>query len=365
VSNPPAAVSPRFVKSQRDPEQTRAILARWLSDRLDARAEIVELDTPAGAGVSNETFLFRARWHEGGTVREHEYALRLHPSPDYQVFYDPEFRAQFDLLQVLHGATAIRVPRVFWYEDDPAVFGRPFFVMQRVHGQVPVSMPLYTREGFLHDATTEQRRRAWEGAIGQLAAIHATPTELVRFLDRPQWGPTPLEQQLAYWERAAHWGLTGHYPQQLDTMIGWLRDNLPEAPETGLAWGDARLGNIMFDENFDVAAMLDWEQASLAGPTADLAWWLFFDEMYSTGQGLPRLAGMGDRAETLALWGQLAGREPGDLRWHEVFVGYKMANLAIRTTVVLSTARGAAPALTLSIINGAFARLDLEPVVDL
>jgi aminoglycoside phosphotransferase (APT) family kinase protein len=365
VSDAPATESPRFIKEQRNPEQTRANLARWLSERVCARVEITELETPSGAGVSNETFLFRARWHRNGDLLEHEYALRLHPSPDYQVYYDPEFRTQFDLLRTLHDATDVQVPHVHWYEDDPALFGRPFFVMERKRGRAPVSMPLYNRVGFLFDATPAQRRRAWEGAIGQLALIHSVPTSLVSFLDRPQWGATPLEQQVTYWERAAHWGLVDHYPKQLDEMITWLRANLPETSERSLSWGDARLGNIMFDENFDVTAVLDWEQASLVGATADLAWWLFFDEMYSTGQGLPLLVGMGDRAGTIDLWSRLTGREPQDLGWHEVFVGYKMANLAIRTTVVLSSARGAAPAMTLSIVNGALARLDLEPIAGL
>jgi aminoglycoside phosphotransferase (APT) family kinase protein len=365
VPDAPAADSPRFVKAHRDPEQTRARVAQWLSGRVSAPVEITGLETPLGAGVSNETFLFRARWHENGKLRQDDYALRLHPSPDYQVFYDPEFRTQFDLLRTLHENTDIQVPRVFWYEEDPAVFGRPFFVMERIYGRAPVSMPLYNRTGFLFDATPAQRRRAWEGAITQLARIHSVPNELVSFLDRPQWGATALEQQLTYWEKAAHWGLADHYPKQLDQMISWLRTNLPASRDEGLAWGDARLGNIMFDEDFGVSAVLDWEQASLIGATADLAWWLFFDEMYSTQQGLPLLEGMGDRAETLERWSQLTGRTPQNLDWHEVFVGYKMANLAIRTTVVLSTARGAAPAMTLSIVNGALARLDLEPVPDL
>jgi aminoglycoside phosphotransferase (APT) family kinase protein len=137
---------------------------------------------------------------------------------------------------------------------------------------------------------------------------------------------------------------------------------MPAEHDEGLSWGDARLGNMMFDDNFDVAAVLDWEQACLAGPTADLAWWLFFDETYTLKQSLPTLEGMGDRDQTLELWSRQTGREPRNLRWHEVFVGYKMANLAIRTTVVLPSARGAAPALTLSVVNSALAQLDLGPV---
>jgi aminoglycoside phosphotransferase (APT) family kinase protein len=354
--------SPRFVKARRDPEETRVAIERWLRGRLSTPVHVSGLDIPTGAGVSNETFLFRARREVDGRPAENEYVLRLHPSPDYQVFFDPEFRMQFDLLDRLREVSDVRVPEVHWFEDDPATFGRPFFVMERKHGRVPVSIPLYNREGFLVEATPAQRRRAWHGAIAQMAAIHAVPGSEVEFLDRPQWGATPLEQQLTYWKKAAEWGLGDHYLVQLDEMISWLRDNQPESIERGLSWGDARLGNVMFDDNFDVAAVLDWEQASLIGPTADLAWWLFFDEMFSTGQGVPGLPGMGDRDETLALWSSLSGRTPHDLHWHEVFVGYKMANLAIRTTVVLASARGAAPVTTLNIVNGALGRLDLQPV---
>jgi aminoglycoside phosphotransferase (APT) family kinase protein len=358
----PRAASPQFVKQQRDPEATRATLEKWFSERLGAPVEIYDLQTPSGAGVSNETFLLRATWRRGGVQDEKEYVLRLHPSPEYQVFYEPQFRTQFDLMETLARVSAVRVPQVYWYEDDTGPFGRPFFVMERIHGNVPVSMPLYNREGFLFDATPEQRRRGWESTMAQFAAIHTVPVDQVQMLDRPEWGATAIEQQLNYWECAAKWGLADRYPAELDEMIGWLRASLPDDDDRGLSWGDARMGNVMFGENFDVAAMLDWEQASLIGPTADLAWWLFFEEMYSVGQGVPLLEGMGTREQTLERWCELTGREPRHLEWHEVFVGYKMANLAIRTTVVMTSARGAAPAMTLSVVNGALGRLNLGPL---
>ncbi len=184
---PPA--SPRFVKQQRDPETARTTLTRWLSGRLDTPVEVVDLETPSGAGVSNETFLFRARWEEDGQRIDRELVLRLHPSADYQVFFDPEFRTQYDLWRIWR-TSPIRVPRVYWYEDDPGPFGRPFFVMERIHGDVPVSMPLYTREGFLFrrharaappgvgrrdrsswppsTASPSPRWRSWTGRVGRL-----------------------------------------------------------------------------------------------------------------------------------------------------------------------------------------------------
>ena len=121
--------SPRFVKGPRDPEETRVAIERWLRGRLQMPVQVSGLDIPTGAGVSNETFLFRARRDVDGRPMESDYVLRLHPSPDYQVFFDPEFRMQFDLLSRLREVSDVRVPEVHWFEDDPATFGRPFFVM--------------------------------------------------------------------------------------------------------------------------------------------------------------------------------------------------------------------------------------------
>ena len=87
----------------------------WLAGRLGHRVRVHGLTVPSGAGVSNETFLFSAQSLDdaAGSAENDEYVLRLHPSPDYQVFYNPEFRMQFDLLGRLHESGAVRVPRVF------------------------------------------------------------------------------------------------------------------------------------------------------------------------------------------------------------------------------------------------------------
>jgi aminoglycoside phosphotransferase (APT) family kinase protein len=79
----------------------------------------------------------------------------------------------------------------------------------------------------------------------------------------------------------------------------------------GLVWGDSRLGNIMFDENFDVAAVMDWEQPSLGGALHDLAWRLVLSDVHhAAGPNRPFFEGMGTCAETIALWQELAAAAP-------------------------------------------------------
>src|SRR5690606_4076284 len=237
---------------------------------------------------------------------------------EHQMFLDPRFRIQHQILVALRQHSAVRVPEPLWLEEDPSVLGRPFYLMRRVTGSVPVSMPVYNMSGFLADATPAQRRTLWEDAMRHLPSIYRVPADTVDFVDRPEYGSSGDQQQLAYWSAHAHWTLEDTVPDTIRTLLQWLTDNRPADSAPGLSWGDARIGNIVFGSDFRVSAVMDWEQASMAGPLADLAWWLVFDEAHSTGLGIPRLDGLETRAETIDLWQDLTGLRARNLLWHEV-----------------------------------------------
>ena len=87
---------------------------------------------------------------------------------------------------------------------------------------------------------------------------------------------------------------------------------------------------MMIGDDFKVAAVMDWEQPSLGGALHDLGWWLWTDHNQTAAQGIPPLAGMGDRAETIALWSEVCGKSAADIEWYEAFACFKMECLAIR-----------------------------------
>ena len=118
-----------------------------------------------------------------------------------------------------------------------------------------------------------------------------------------------------------------------------LRNRWPKNQPPGLVWGDARLGNMMFDDNFEVVAVMDWEQPSLGGALHDLAWWLLMSEVMHGGGGRPRLDGMGSREDTIALWRELTGIPIDDLDWYEAFTSLKVGCLSVSTAVI----KGAPP----------------------
>lgn len=330
----------------RDLQELQRALEPWLCERLGVeQASTTGFDHPVGAGVSNETIFFTVRYERDTGPTSRALVLRIHPTT-HQLFPEPNFHGQFRLLNVLRHTTDVRVPAALWYESNPDLLGAPFFVMERVEGRVPVSHPIYNRGGWLVEAGMEDRRRLWLSAMEQLCNIHSLPTSDFAFLDAPHWGQSGDDQQIGYWTHVLK--LTADdYPDasvdELHELNDWLRKTAPADGPPSLSWGDARIGNIIFDDSFHVAAVLDWEQASVASPMHDLGWWLFFDEFHSVGQGLPRLEGLGDRQETIAFWEDRVGRPVSDLAWHEVFAAFKVAVLAVRNSQLMRRRDGRPP----------------------
>lgn len=307
-------------------------LAAWLTARIP-HAEDVRVDNlsyPSGAGRSHETILFDANWSAGGRKHLQSCVVRIKPTR-HTVFPDDLFEQQYRVMQVLHEQGRVRVARPLWFENNASIVNAPFFIMERVRGRVPVSIPPYAQTGWVAEASPAQRAKMWESGVRQLAAIQSTPLESVDFLQGPDSACRGLAQEWDKYVRFVAWISRERRWPVLENALERLRANWPSHQPPGLVWGDARLGNMMFDENFEVAAVMDWEQPSLGGALHDLAWWLVLSEtMHGAAPGRPHLEGMGTREETIALWHELTGISPAGVEWYEDFTHVKMSCTGIR-----------------------------------
>jgi aminoglycoside phosphotransferase (APT) family kinase protein len=314
----------------RDPGDLRRALTDWLVPRLGASPlQLSALHTPPVSGVSNETYLFEARGH---TVR---YALVARVQTGDPLYLEAAVERQFLTYRALADADGVAVPAVVGYEADPAVLGAPFFVMERVPGDIPGSNPHFTRKGWLYDATPAQRRAAWRSAVEQLVAMHRVDTADLTFLDRGEPGKSALERELNHWRAAYRWAAGAATFPVLEAAEEWLLANLPADQMPALSWGDARLENLVFDD-FRCVAVLDFETTSLAGPASDLAWWALMDK------GSDVLAGLGSPQETIDLYRRLTGAEVPDLKYHLVLCAFRLSAVYIRLAALLR-ARDALP----------------------
>lgn len=326
------------IPTQRDPEATREALRRWLAGKLPAAEDLAisELSAPAATGFSNETILFDAQWLEGGRKCEQEFVLRVKPS-GYTVFLESEFEAQYEVMKTLSEHTDVTIPKIWWYETDPATLGADFYAMSRIHGRTPPDTPPYHAGGWVADLAPAERERLWWSGIDNMARVHRVDYQALGFdklLDRPARGELGLAQQLAYYEEYFDWAQAGRSVPIAEQTREWVRAKHPESTELGLVWGDSRVGNMIFSDDGECAAVLDWEMTTIGPPEEDLGWWLFLDLHHSQGTGVPRLEGFPTHEETEAHYAELLGRPLSDMHFWKVFAGYRFAVVMMRITAM-------------------------------
>ena len=228
------------------------------------------------------------------------------------MFPDTLFETQVQVIQAL-GPTAVRVPEILWYEPDRSVLGAAFFVMRKLTGRVPPDNPPYHVAGWLHEVTPEVRERIWWNGLDAMAAVHRLSLEAIglRFLDRVE-GPRALGVVREY----VDWVLQGRSYPLVEESLARLGASIPESKDDPvLCWGDSRIGNIMYDDDGEVVAVMDWEMVTIGDPLADLSWFLLLDRHHSEACGVPRLDGFPSHDDTVSRWEAATARSADDLPW--------------------------------------------------
>jgi aminoglycoside phosphotransferase (APT) family kinase protein len=324
-------------------DDLRAPLAKWLAPRLESvEVRIRGLDRPAG-GQSNDTILFEAEWDDHGRARRDDFVLRREQT-EHHIFRAPDVIREFRVLEGL-ASSWVPVPRVRWAEPDPTVLGAPFFVMHAVVGNVPLAKPSIHSHGWLPTLTVNERTRLWNSAVDALVAIHAVDWRASHafLLDGDPANGTFAAHlaRVADWYR---WATYGREHPITDTALERLQEarNPIDAGPPALVWGDARIGNMIFGADHRVAAVIDWEVASIGPPEIDVGHWLFFDRFATEAAGIEPLPGWPDRAATVARYEERSGRTLVDLERFEM-----LEELVIATTLIRQAdarvARGLAP----------------------
>ena len=220
---------------------------------LEAPADLSA--TPIGEGHSNVTFELST-----GVVLRRPPRGPLPPSAH-------DVLREARLLSAL-APTAVRSPEVLAVCDDPGVIGAPFYVMERITGDVITdSVP---------DAldSPEQHARIADELIDALVELHATDWEAAGLEGFGK--PTGyLERQLRRFNGLWEHNRTRELPQ-FEQVGGWLASRIPESPPATIVHGDYRLGNTMFATGAParLIAIFDWEMATIGDPLADVGYML-------------------------------------------------------------------------------------------
>jgi aminoglycoside phosphotransferase (APT) family kinase protein len=267
---------------------------------------------------------------QGGRPRQESLVVRIQPT-GYQVFPEYDLSLQFRTMQLL-ASTDVPVPPMRWLEEeDTGIFGAPFYVMGQVKGRVPSDQPPYHAGGWLHEVSPAEREAIWLGGFDAMARIHRLDVDATGFgfLRRPELGATGLDQELAHYDRYFEWAAAGRRQPVIESARDWLLKSKPADEPEGISWGDARIGNIVYDGT-RVAAVLDWEMVNVGNPDKDVAWAIFLDRHHSEGIETPRLPGFTSYPDTIAYYEERSGRRVKHLDYYQVYAGYRFGIIMLR-----------------------------------
>jgi aminoglycoside phosphotransferase (APT) family kinase protein len=218
--------------------------------------------------------------------------------------------------------TPVPVPRVHALCEDADVLGAPFYVMQLVEG-VP-----YRSAAELSALGPARTQAIALRMIDTLAELHALDVQALGLADfgRPQGF---LARQVRRWKQQLDASRSRELPG-IDALHAGLAANpLDGAPAT-LVHGDYRLDNLLVDADDRVAAVVDWEMATVADPLTDLGLLLVYQRMGELGGEPMASAAPGYPSEDALLqrYAARSGRDLGELGFHVALASFKLAVIA-------------------------------------
>ena len=245
--------------------------------------------------------------------------------------------------------TAVPVARIVLWHPEPEPLGVPFYVMEKVDGHViRAELPPSYAD------TPAQRVAMADALVDVLVDLHA--------LDPVAIGLGDLGKPSGFMARQVdRWGKRGHAPSI--TALGTaLAGRVPESPPPAVIHGDLRLDNCLTDPHDPgrIAAVLDWELATVGDPLTDLGLLLFYwrepgepqSDLVPTVTALP---GFPDRGHLVERYATRSGRDPGDLAFYQAFAHLKFA--VITEGIAARVASGAMAGQDFGALDGEVVRI--------
>jgi len=292
-----------------------ARLAAWLEGMLPTASGIEIFQFPHGH--SNLTYLVR--------VGANEYVLRRPPFGNLvKTAHDMgrEFRMLEGLAPVFPEA-----PRPLIFCQDAHVLGAPFYLMERRQGivlrrELPAGLTL----------TPALADRISGSLVDTLVRLHAVDYQAAGLgsVGHPEGY---VARQVRGWSERYRAAATEQVPE-METIAEWMADHAPAESGATVIHNDFKFDNLLLhrDDPARVAAVLDWEMATVGCPLMDLgtalALWIEAgdpEEMLTAAMGPTFSPGMWSRRRLAEVYAERSGRSVDGIAFHYTFGLFKVA----------------------------------------
>lgn len=294
-------------------------LAAWMTDQGLGSGPLTHV-TPLAGGTQN----ILLRFHRDGR----EYVFRRPPAHP-RANSNETMRREARVLRALAG-TAVPHPGLIADCGDEGVMGVAFYLMEPVDGFNPVG-----RLPEPHASSAEMRHAMGLALIDGIAALGALDHETLGLSDfgKPE---NFLGRQVDRWRsQLAGYvefdGWTG--PETLPSVgaVGtWLERHRPQQFRPGIMHGDYHLANVMYRwDGPELAAIIDWELATIGDPLLDLGWVLatWPDGQSASTVSVTPWEGFPTAEELVARYAGHSARDLSAVDWYHVLACYKLGIL--------------------------------------
>jgi aminoglycoside phosphotransferase (APT) family kinase protein len=215
--------------------------------------------------------------------------------------------------------TGVPVPLTYALCTDPDVLGAPFYVMSRVDG-----IAYRTADQIAPLGPTRTRAIA-DQMIATLARLHAVVPAEVGLADfgRPEGF---LARQVRRWKKQLD-ASRSRPIEGIDELHALLAASPPDGTPPAIVHGDYRLDNTLVGPDDKVAAVVDWEMATLGDPLTDVGLLIVYQRMDRLGEGpmASSAPGYPTVAEVLDRYAEYSGRDVSDLGFYIALASFKSA----------------------------------------
>ena len=222
--------------------------------------------------------------------------------------------------------TAVPVAEPLAFCESPDVTGAHFYVMGLIDGKA-----LYNVEDVEAWVSESNRKIMTESWVDTLAELHSLDPDDIGLSELGRKEDYVL-RQIKTWYRS--WNASIEYAEIDHAKIHELHDLLvatvPKQGPATLVHGDYGTHNVMVGSDATIAAVVDWEIATLGDSLADFgyslnAWIQQGDDLLDSADSPTLADGFPDRQFVIDRYQAKTGRDLSDLAYYQAFNRFKTA----------------------------------------
>lgn len=206
---------------------------------------------------------------------------------------------------------------VKWSGDDLQWFGRPYFVVPKLLGDVVRQEP----GAWTSLLTSQQRQEMAEQAMTALAAIHSLSGEQASYLGEPM----AFAEDVRRWDRFVEKAADPERLMLAAEVKELLLQDLPEQAPVGIFHGDFQWSNLFYSEQGKLLAVIDWELTGRGATLNDVGWIATFNDPAAWSDKHREASLMPEADELIAFYRNASGQTLPEINWFRALAAYKFA----------------------------------------